>query len=59
MIWACFAEQFDGTMNYNYVRTSVSELILKRKWLMQQDNDPKHTSCTTKEWLKKNKASVL
>ncbi|KAG2465812.1 TCB2 transposase, partial [Polypterus senegalus] len=26
---------------------------------MQQDNDPKHTICSTKEWLKKNKVNVL
>ncbi len=26
---------------------------------MQQDNNPKHTSHSTKEWLKKNKANVL
>ncbi len=28
-------------------------------WVMQQDNNPKHTSRSTKEWLKKNKANVL
>ncbi len=26
---------------------------------MQQDNNPKHTSHSTKEWLKKNKVNVL
>ncbi len=26
---------------------------------MQQDNNPKHTSHSTKEWLKKNKINVL
>ncbi len=26
---------------------------------MQQDNNPKHTSNSTKEWLKKNKINVL
>ncbi len=41
------------------VRTSVRELNLKRRWILQQDNDAKHTSCSTKEWLKKNKVNVL
>ncbi len=26
---------------------------------MQQDNNPKHTSHSTKEWIKKNKVNVL
>ncbi len=26
---------------------------------MQQDNNPKHTSHSTKDWLKKNKVNVL
>ncbi len=37
------------------VRPSVCDLKLKRTWVMQQDNDPKHTSKFTSEWLKKNK----
>ncbi len=28
-------------------------------WVMQQDNNRKHTSHSTKEWLKKNKVNVL
>ena len=74
MVWACFAASgpgrlaiIDGTMNSELyqrilkenVRTSVHELNLKRRWVMQQDNDPKHTSRSTKEWLKKNKVNVL
>lgn len=30
----------------------------KRKWVMQQDNDPKHTN-STQEWLKERKEYVL
>ncbi|KAI3352017.1 hypothetical protein L3Q82_020838, partial [Scortum barcoo] len=41
------------------VRPSVRALKLKRSWIMQQDNDPKHTSKSTSEWLKKNKMKVL
>ncbi len=57
----------DGTKNSEIyqqilkenIRTSVPELSFKRKWAMQKDNDPKHTSHFTKEWLKKNKVNVL
>ncbi len=74
IVWACFAASgpgqlaiIDGTMNSELyhqflkenVRTSVHELSLKKKWVMQQYNDPKHTSHSTKEWLKKNKVNVL
>uniref|UniRef100_A0A9J7XWI6 Uncharacterized protein n=1 Tax=Cyprinus carpio carpio TaxID=630221 RepID=A0A9J7XWI6_CYPCA len=32
------------------VRPSVRDLKLKRTWVLQQDNDPKHTSKSTSEW---------
>ncbi len=41
------------------VRPSVCDLKLKHTWVMQQDNDSKHTSKSTSEWLKKNKMKVL
>ncbi len=28
-------------------------------WVMQQDNNPKHTIHSTKEWLKKKQVNVL
>ncbi len=73
MVWGCFAASepgwlaiIDGTMNsWNQKilkengRLSVCDLKLKRTWVMQQDNDPKHTSKSTSEWLKKNKIKVL
>lgn len=31
------------------VRTSIRELNLKRKWVMQLDKEAKHTSTSTKE----------
>ena len=57
----------DGTMNSGLypqilkenVRVSVCELKLNRRWVLLQDNDPKHTSKSTKEWLKKKKCNVL
>uniref|UniRef100_A0A9J7ZRY6 Transposase n=1 Tax=Cyprinus carpio carpio TaxID=630221 RepID=A0A9J7ZRY6_CYPCA len=41
------------------VRPSFHDLKLKRTWVLQQDNDPKHTSKSTSEWLKKNKMKTL
>ncbi|KAK3511397.1 hypothetical protein QTP70_007233 [Hemibagrus guttatus] len=57
----------NGTMNSavyqiilkENVRPSVCDLKLKRTWVLQQDNDPKHTSKSTTEWLKKNKMKTL
>ncbi|KAK3522887.1 hypothetical protein QTP86_006347 [Hemibagrus guttatus] len=57
----------NGTMNSavyqkilkENVRPSVRDLKLKRTWVLQQDNDPKHTSKSTSEWLKKNKMETL
>ncbi|KAK3568037.1 hypothetical protein QTP86_029114 [Hemibagrus guttatus] len=57
----------NGTMNSavhqkileENVRPSVYDLKLKRTWVLQQDNDPKHTSKSTSEWLKKNKMKTL
>uniref|UniRef100_A0A9J8AH52 Transposase Tc1-like domain-containing protein n=1 Tax=Cyprinus carpio carpio TaxID=630221 RepID=A0A9J8AH52_CYPCA len=69
MVWGCFAASgpgrlviSDGTMNSalyqkilkKNVRLSVCDLKLKRTWVMEQDNDPKHTSKSISEWLKKN-----
>ncbi len=74
MVWGCFAASgpgrlaiIDGIMNSalyhkilkENVRPSVCDLKLKHTWVMQQDNDPKHTSKSTSEWLKKNKIKVL
>ena len=57
----------DGTMNSGLyqkilqenVRASVCELKLNRKWVMQQDNDPNHTSKSPTEWLKQKRFGVL
>ncbi len=69
MVWGCFAALgprrlgiIDVTMNSalyqkilkENVRPSVRDLKLKHTWVMQQDNDHKHTSKSTAEWLKKN-----
>ncbi len=74
MVWGCFAASgpgwlaiIDGTMYSalyqkilkENVQPSVCDLKLKRNWVMQQDNYPKHTSKSTSKWLKKNKIKVL
>ncbi len=41
------------------LRPSVWDFKLKHTWVMLQDNDPKHTSMSNSEWLKKNKIKVL
>lgn len=41
------------------VRLSVCDLELKHIWVLQQDNDPKHTSRSTSEWVKKHKMKTL
>ncbi|MGH0123262.1 UNVERIFIED_CONTAM: hypothetical protein FKN15_021002 [Acipenser sinensis] len=66
MVWGRLAI-IEGTMNsalyqrilQENVRPSVRELKLKCSWVMQQDNDPKHTSKSTSEWLKNKKFKVL
>ncbi|KAK3567383.1 hypothetical protein QTP86_019883, partial [Hemibagrus guttatus] len=74
MVWGCFAASgpgrlavINGTMNSavyqkilkENVRPSVCDLKLKRTWVLQQDNDPKHTCKSTSEWLKKKKIKTL
>jgi len=41
------------------VMPSVRKLKLGRHWTIQQDNDPKHTSNSTKAWLQKKSWKIL
>uniref|UniRef100_A0A9J8CTE6 Tc1-like transposase DDE domain-containing protein n=1 Tax=Cyprinus carpio carpio TaxID=630221 RepID=A0A9J8CTE6_CYPCA len=74
MVWGCFAASGPGRLavineNMNSavyeknlkdnVLPSVRDLKLKRTWVLRQDKDPKHTSKSTSEWLKKNKRKTL
>ncbi|MGH0187059.1 UNVERIFIED_CONTAM: hypothetical protein FKN15_039015 [Acipenser sinensis] len=43
----------------NHLKPSATKLGLKRNWTFQHNNDPKHTSKSTSEWLNKNKIKVL
>lgn len=73
-IWACFSSSGPGQLHIvqgimnseeyckileHNLSPSVLKLKLGRRWIMQHDNDPKHSSNTTKEWLKKKKIRVL
>uniref|UniRef100_A0A8C5MRA4 Transposase n=1 Tax=Leptobrachium leishanense TaxID=445787 RepID=A0A8C5MRA4_9ANUR len=66
VLWGCFAsagtgklQRVQGTMNSlqyqeildDNVMQSVTNLRLGRRWTFQQDNDPKHTSKSTRAWL--------
>lgn len=70
MVWGCVAASgpgplavIDRKMNSavyqkilkENVRPAVCALKLKSSWIMQQDNDPKHISKSTSEWLEKKK----
>ncbi|KAI4904858.1 hypothetical protein NFI96_018244, partial [Prochilodus magdalenae] len=51
MLWGCFLCK--GT------RTTARAMKMKRGWVFQHDNDPKHTARATKEWLRKKHFKVL
>ena len=43
----------------NNVQESVTKLKLRRGWILQQDNDPKHCSNSTKAFMQRNNYNVL
>ncbi|KAK3519567.1 hypothetical protein QTP86_010505 [Hemibagrus guttatus] len=53
--WKTYCDKWNQKILKENVRPSVCDLKLKRTWVLQQDNDPKHTSKSTSEWLKKTK----
>ncbi|CDQ68741.1 unnamed protein product [Oncorhynchus mykiss] len=74
MLWGCFSAKRPGRlirikerMNGAMYREILSESLLpsaralkmKRGWVFQHDNDPKHTARATKEWLCKKHFKVL
>lgn len=44
---------------FTNVQASVTKLKLRRFWIFQQDNDPKHNSKSTKAFMQKEKYNVL
>ncbi|KAK3510278.1 hypothetical protein QTP70_032702, partial [Hemibagrus guttatus] len=74
MLWGCFSakgpgrlirvkERMDGAMYREILSKnllpSARALKMKRGWVFQHDNDPKHTARATKEWLRKKHFKVL
>ena len=74
MLWGCFSAagpgrlvKIKGKMNAAKYREilednlflSARELRLGRRFIFQQDNDPKHTAKATQKWFKENKVNVL
>ncbi len=72
VVWGCLAASgpgqlaiIDGTMNSALRLKTLKENVgpsvcdLKHTWVMQQDNDTKHTRTSTSEWIKTKKMKVL
>ncbi|KAI4900260.1 hypothetical protein NFI96_002266 [Prochilodus magdalenae] len=74
MLWGCVASagtgnlvKVEGRMDSNQyqqiletnVQESVTKLKLRRGWIFQQDNDPKHCSKSTNAFMQRNKYNVL
>uniref|UniRef100_A0AAQ4NQU8 Transposase Tc1-like domain-containing protein n=1 Tax=Gasterosteus aculeatus aculeatus TaxID=481459 RepID=A0AAQ4NQU8_GASAC len=74
MLWGCFSAggtgrlvRIEGKMNAAMYRDLLDENMLQsaldlrlgRRFIFQQDNDPKHTAKITKEWLRHNSVNVL
>ncbi|KAJ4939495.1 hypothetical protein JOQ06_028943, partial [Pogonophryne albipinna] len=55
--WERLAE--DRTKWCQQLREGARALKMKRGWVFQHDNDPKHTARATKEWLRKKHFKVL
>uniref|UniRef100_A0A8C7YV12 Transposase n=1 Tax=Oryzias sinensis TaxID=183150 RepID=A0A8C7YV12_9TELE len=74
MAWGCFSacgtgrlhimegimtgEKYGDILDQNLL-SSASLLKMKRGWIFQQDNHPKHTAKVTLNWLKKKKIKLL
>lgn len=74
MLWGCFSSAGTGNLvrvhgimksaDYvqilsNNLKQSARNLGLRRRYLFQQDNDPKHTGKLAKNWLTENNVNVL
>ncbi len=56
---SCFGAVFLQRDQDENLLPSARALKMKRGWVFQHDNDPKHTARATKEWLRKKHFKVL
>ena len=75
MFWGCFAasgtgclESMQGTMKSQDYQGILERNVLpivrklglsRRSWVLQHDNDPKHTAKNTQEWLRARHWTIL
>ena len=74
MLWGCFSAagtgrlvRIEGKINAAMYRDILDENLLQsaldlrlgRRFISQQDNDPKHTAKISKEWLQDDSVNVL
>ncbi|KAI4893215.1 hypothetical protein NFI96_022736, partial [Prochilodus magdalenae] len=61
--WSVVHERMNGAMYCEILGAnllpSARAMKMKRGWVFQHDNDPKHTARATKEWLRKKHFKVL
>ncbi len=61
MLWGVFLLRGQDNCTASKGQWTIRDRALKmgRGWVFQHDNDPKHTTKATKEWLKRNYIKVL
>uniref|UniRef100_A0A914WGH2 Transposase n=1 Tax=Plectus sambesii TaxID=2011161 RepID=A0A914WGH2_9BILA len=73
MVWGCFSRsgvgpihRIDGIMDKHVYKAIMKDVMLpfarrnmRRRWVYQQDNDPKHTAKVVEKWFKSKRVSVL
>ncbi|KAK3535011.1 hypothetical protein QTP70_001968 [Hemibagrus guttatus] len=52
------AARYRDILDENLLQSAL-DLRLGQRFILQQDNDPKHTAKITKEWLRDNSVNVL